>query len=234
MSLWDEIRKGTAQSIDPLGIGFSGGAQLIAGKDNYDPLIDLGDTGTQIARMVALAVASYFTFGGASAAAPASGAGATSTGAGTVATNAGSATAGATTAGATAAGAPIVDVAAAPSVATAGAAPITDVSISAAPTVAPTSVTTSGGGLFTANNAMRAAGYLAMAGSSGGGYSAPNVATPTPFQRAPRPNAVPYNPQPSNSNRPTDTMGGTLATSPQGVTGKATTTSRLGTRRLLG
>lgn len=225
MSLWDEIRKGTAQSIDPLGIGFSGGAQLIAGKDNYSPLIDLGTTGTQIARMVALAVASYFTFGGASAAAPASGSGATSTGAGTVATDAGTNVAGT---GAASSAAPATDVA------SAFAESASTTISSSANAVASTPTTSAGGGLFTANNAMRAAGYLAMAGSSGGGYSAPNVATPTPFQRAPRPNAVPYNPQPSNSNRPTDTMGGTLATSPQGVTGKATTTSRLGTRRLLG
>lgn len=226
MSLWDEIRKGTAQSIDPLGIGVSGGAQLIAGKDNYSPLVDLGTTGTQVARMVALAVASYFTFGGASAAAPASGSGATSTGAGTVATDAGANVAGT---GAASSAAPATDVAAAGAPAAAGT-PVT----ASANAVASTPTTSAGGGLFTSDNAMRAAGYLAMAGSSGGGYSAPNVATPTPFQRAPRPNAVPYNPQPSNSNRPTDTMGGTLATSPQGVTGKATTTSRLGTRRLLG
>lgn len=226
MSLWDEIRKGTAQSIDPLGIGISGGTEIVAGKGNYDPLIDLGDTGTQIARMVALAVASYFTFGGAAAAAPASGSGATSAGAGTVATDAGTNVAGT---GAASSAAPATDVAAAGAPAAAGT-PVT----ASANAVASTPTTSAGGGLFTSDNAMRAAGYLAMAGSSGGGYSAPNVATPTPFQRAPRPNAVPYNPQPSNSNRPTDTMGGTLATSPQGVTGKATTTSRLGTRRLLG
>lgn len=229
MSLWEEIRKGTAKSIDPLGIGISGGAQAIAGKGNYEPLIDLGTAGTQVARMVALAVASYFTFGGAAAAAPAS--------SGTVATEAG---AGAAGTGAASSAAPITDVAAsaAPTAGAASAAPITDVSISAAPavsapTVAAAPATASGGGFFNANNAMRAAGFVAQSASSSGGATAPDI-KPTPYQRAPQPNGVPVNSQPSNATRPTDTMGGTLATSPQGVTGKAAVVPRLGSRRLLG
>ena len=222
MSFFDELKKVTAQSLDPLGIGISGIPSKIS--DDYEPLIDLGEDGTKIARAIALAIAAYFTAGAAAGA----GGGVTAGGtAGGATTGAGGATTGVTAGGAGAGAAPIVEAGTAITPAT-----------TAAVTPATAGETMMGAFNSLAGNELvrGAVGMLGMGALTRGGGTMPEIPR-TPFQRAPQVAGVPaggsqvYS---SDQSRGT-TLGGTIATSPQGLpTIAQTATPRLGTRRVLG
>ena len=222
MSFFDELKKFGSDLLDPAGVLF-----------NKDPVIDLGEQGTQIARALGLAIAAYLTAGAAGAAAP-----------------------GATTAGASAPGA--VPASGGITAGVDAGAMIGNGASSQA--ISQSGVNLAGQGAqvglqqgaqqgVMANalkelgkGAVMATGATALGGAGGG--DVPDQIPRSQF-RAAQPSGIPMGgSQVYNSSQRT-TLGGTIATTPQGVEGDAGTAQRatalggkvvpqVGSRRTLG